>query len=263
MRTKVLLSLVVSTAAVMLTGIIPAHAQDATYARTYAVTPKGGMVAQFEAALKAHVQWRTENNDPWTWGVSTVEVGEALGQFGIRSGGHSWADFDAYDAGFGPRGLVHWNATVAPLVQSISSRITTANEAISNRPPAGRTTAFVNIVTFQLRAGRELQFLQGITSATKILKEHNFGEYYVWTSPVLGGGPGPSMSLVSFHTSWADMAEPGPPFAAIMGPGARPGGVMGGGGENGRSIWGRSALKHTINPALGNNQKQFSDDHQS
>ena len=41
MRTKVLLSLVVSTAAVMLTGIIPAHAQDGTYARTYAVTPKG------------------------------------------------------------------------------------------------------------------------------------------------------------------------------------------------------------------------------
>ncbi len=165
MRTKVLLSLVVSTAAVMLTGIIPAHAQDATYARRDAVTPKDGMVAQFEAALKAHVQWRNENNDPWTWGVSTVEVGEALGQFGIRSGGHSWADFDAYDAGFGPEGLVHWNATVAPLVESISSRITTANPAISNQPPAGRATAFVNIQTFQLRPGRELQFNEAVAAA--------------------------------------------------------------------------------------------------
>ncbi len=65
-----------------------------------------------------------------------MEVGENLGQFGIRSAGHSWADFDAYDAGFGPEGLVHWNATVAPLVESISSAITTVNLAISN-PPMG------------------------------------------------------------------------------------------------------------------------------
>ena len=38
-----LLSSVVAAAAVMLTGI-PAHAQTATYARSYAVTPKDGMV---------------------------------------------------------------------------------------------------------------------------------------------------------------------------------------------------------------------------
>ncbi len=254
MRTKVLLSLVVSTAAVMLTGIIPAHAQDATYARTYAVTPKDGMVAQFEAALKSHVQWRTENSDPWTWGVSTVEVGEALGQFGIRSGGHSWADFDAYDAGFGPAGLVHWNATVAPLVESVSSTITTANEAISNRPPAGRATAFVNIQSFQLRPGREPQFLQGITSATKILKEHNFGGYYVWTSPVLGGGPGPSMSLVSFHTSWADMADPNPTFAAIMVQALGQDGFMEWTNELGETYREVESITRRVRPDLGVNQ---------
>ena len=75
MRTRTLLSLVVATAALTLTGV-PAHAQDATYARTYQVTPKDGMIAQFEAALQAHVRWRSENNDPWNWGVNTVEVGE-------------------------------------------------------------------------------------------------------------------------------------------------------------------------------------------
>ena len=78
MRTKALISLVVATAAVMLTGI-PAQAQDATVARTYSVTPRDGMVPQFEAALQSHVRWRMDNGDPWTWGVSTVEVGENLG----------------------------------------------------------------------------------------------------------------------------------------------------------------------------------------
>ncbi len=254
MRTKVLLSLVVSTAAVMLTGIIPAHAQDATYARTYAVTPKDGMVAQFEAALQAHAQWRNENNDPWTWGISTVEVGENLGQYRIRSGGHSWADFDSYDAGFGPEGLVHWNATVAPLVESVSSAITTANEAISNRPPAGRATAFVNIQTFQLRPGRQPQFTQAINSVTEILKEHNFGGYYVWSSPVLGGGPGPSMSLVSFHTSWADMADPNPTPEAIMVRALGEDGFMEFLSEVGETFRGVESITLRLRPDLGVNQ---------
>ena len=64
--------------------------------------------------------------------------------------------------------------------------------------------------------GRELQFNQAITSATEILKEHNWGGHYVWSSSVSGGGPGPAMNLVSFHASWADMAEPDPSFEAIM-----------------------------------------------
>ncbi len=253
MRTKALLSLVIATAAVML-SVIPAHAQDATYARTYSVTPKDGMVAQFEAALQAHVRWRTENNDPWTWGISTVEVGENLGQYRIRSGGHSWADFDTYDAGFGPEGLIRWNATVAPLVASMSSAITTTNEAVSIPPPAGRTTAFVNIQTFQLRPGRQPQFLQGIASATEILKEHNFGGYYVWSSPVLGGGPGPSMSLVSFYTSWADMADRNPTIAAIMVRALGEDGFLEFTSEVGETFRGVESITLRVRPDLGVNQ---------
>ena len=249
MRTTALLSLVVATAAVMLTGI-PAHAQDATYARTYAVTPKDGMVAQFEAALQAHVQWRNENNDPWTWGVSTVEVGEALGQFGIRSGGHSWADFDAYDAGFGPEGLVHWNATVAPLVASVSSAITTLNQAIGSNPPVG-AYAFVNIQAYQLRPGREAQFTQVVNSAVEILMEHDFPGYFVWVSPVLGGGPGPSVSLVSFHTSWADMAPPDPGFEAIMVQALGQDGFMEWTRELGETYRGVESIVRRLRPDLG------------
>jgi len=253
MRTRALLSLVVATAALTLTGVT-AHAQDATYARTYQVTPKDGMIAQFEAALQAHVRWRSENNDPWNWGVSTVEVGETLGRYGIRSGGHSWADFDAYDAGFGPEGLVHWNATVAPLVQSMSSAITTQNQAISNPPPAGRASAFVNVVTFQLRPGRELQFTQAITSATEILMEHDFGGYWVWSSAVSGGGPGPSMSLVSFHTSWADMAEPDPTFEAIMMQELGQDGFMEWNSELGQTYRGVESITLRLRPDLSVNQ---------
>jgi hypothetical protein len=148
--------------------------------------------------------------------VSTVELGENLGTYGIRSGGHSWADFDAYDAGFGPEGLIHWNATVAPLVASVASRITTGYPALSNPLPDGEALAFVTINTFHVRPGREADFYAAVASATEILKAHNFGGYFVWSTPVSGGGPGPTMSLVSLYTSWASMADPDPTFEAIL-----------------------------------------------
>ncbi len=255
MRIKPLHSFSVAIVAVMLTGI-PARAQDQTFARSYAVTPKDGMVSQFEAALKAHVEWRSENNDPWTWGVSAVEVGENLGEYRIRSGGHSWADFDAYDAGFGPEGLLHWNATVAPLVESVSSTISAANPALSNLPPDGAdfTLAFVNVVTFQLRPGREVQFTQAITSATEILREHDFGGYSLWTSPVMGGGPGPVMSLVSLHSSWADMAEPDPSFESIMVQALGQDGFMEWLTELGQTYRGVESYTLRVRPDLGVNQ---------
>ena len=105
-----------------------------------------------------------------------------------------------------------------------------------------------------MRPGRELQFLQGITSATKILKEHNFGGYYVWTLPVLGGGPGPSMSLVSFHTSWADMADPNPTFEAIMVRALGQDGFMEFVSEVGETYRGTESITIRLRPDLGVNQ---------
>ncbi len=122
------------------------------------------------------------------------------------------------------------------------------------RPPAGRATAFVNIVTFRLRPGFQQQFLEGITSATEILMEANWGEYYVWTSPVLGGGPGPSMSLVSFHTSWADMAEPNPTFEALMAQALGEGDFMEWTSELGETYRGVESITIRLRPDLGVNQ---------
>jgi len=192
-----------------------ASGQD-NLARTYNVTPKAGMGAQFETALREHAQWRAANNDPWSWSVSVPETGENVGTYGIRSGGHSWADFDAYHAGFGPQGLVHWNATVAPLVELVASTIGRTNEDLGQLPPDGFDLAFVTITRFQLRPGRANEFNQLVGQAMEILKEGGFPGYWVWTSPVSGGGPGPYISVVGLNSSWEDMADPDPSFEAVM-----------------------------------------------
>jgi hypothetical protein len=212
------------------------------------------MVAQFESALKAHVEWRAENGDPWSWGISTVEVGENVGDYSIRSAGHSWADFDTYDAGFAPGALVHWNATVAPLVESVGSTISTGQPSLAILPPDGTTLAFVSVTTFHLRPGREAQFTQAIEQATTILRENNFGGYAIWTVPVLGGGAGPRMSLVALHTSWADMAEPDPSFEAIMVEALGQDGFIEWADELGQTFRGTENFVLRLRPDLGVNQ---------
>ncbi len=216
MTAKPLFWLATAVAASVLGGS-PALAQanTGTVARTYTVKPKPGMAAQFEVALRDHAEWRAANGDPWDWNVTMRVTGEDVGIYGIRSGGHSWADFDAYDAGFAPQGLVHWNATVQPLVESVSSTISTANLEISKPPPEGTAFDLINVTRCYLRPGRGMEFNRLIEQATEIIRDKLPG-YWVWVSPILGGGPGPYISLVGFNENWAGMAPPDPSFAAIM-----------------------------------------------
>ena len=75
--------------------------------------------------------------------------------------------------------------------------------------------AFVTVTRFHLRPGREQQFQQLVSQAMEVLRD-NLPGYWVWASPVSGGGAGPWTQLVGLYTSWADMAEGDPTFVSIM-----------------------------------------------
>ena len=229
-----------------------AEAQQ-TIARAYSVRPHDGMSAQFEAALKEHVAWRVANGDPWTWSVSTLEVGNEMGEYSIRSGGHSWADLDAYDADFAQKGLTHWNATVAPLVQSVSSTISVANEEWSHRPPQGRQLAFVNITTFHIRPGEEARFNELVGQATSALKASDMDAYWVFASPISGGGMGPVMNVIGLHDSWADMEPQDEAFQAAMAAELGGQGLMEWMNSFGQVIRGTETTVRRIRPDLGSN----------
>lgn len=212
MHTNNLRSLVVLVCMAVL-GTTVVHAQNNNLSRAYHALPKAGMAAQFEAALSAHTQWRKDNGDPWTWLVTMYDTGEHFGTYSVFSGDHSWADFDVYDAGFGPRGRLHWQATVAPLIESMTSIITATNMAIS-KPPTGKVT-IVTVTKFPLQPGQEQRFEQLISQAMDIVREDLPGSR-VWRSPVSGGGPGPYWELISLKENWSGMQETDPSFAAVM-----------------------------------------------
>ena len=109
-------------------------AQANNLAKIYFVNVKSGHDTEFVAALKEHVEWRKQAGDPWTWLVYQIVNGKNLGDFVIRSSGHSWADLDSYEE-FLAKGAVEFNKNVGPHIKSISNAITAGDTTNFNWYP--------------------------------------------------------------------------------------------------------------------------------
>ena len=68
-----------------------AQGQTEDIAQSYVHTVQPEMIAQFEEAVKQHMQWRKQNNDPWEWTWYQV-VNGGLGRYLVRSGNHRWVN---------------------------------------------------------------------------------------------------------------------------------------------------------------------------
>lgn len=172
----------------------------------YTVTPNSGNPAVFEAAFKAHIEWRKANGDPWTWEVYEVATGE-FGKYYIRSGDHSYADLDAYEASeFDQAANAHWMTTVQPSVESISNSISALNEDIVRFPDDPSALRLFTVTEFHLKSGHEQDFVTGIQEFHEVIVEEDIPFYYVMSS-LVAGGVGPSMTLVGLSNNWAGFAS--------------------------------------------------------
>ena len=193
-----------------------AHGQAPnTLARAYMMTPKVGMGPEFEMALGEHAAWRKEHEDPWSWAVWQVVQGSSLGSYLVRSPGHNWADFDEYDAGFGIEGTAHFQATVAPLLESISA-MTTASDTTNRRLlPDGRPVNLVQFLTYHLKPGQVDRFREIAIQFHQAIVEQDFPLYYVFISPVVGS-PDLQTSVVLIYDTWTAFQLPERPFADVI-----------------------------------------------
>jgi hypothetical protein len=184
-------------------------------ARSYWFTPSPGQVAAFEQALTAHAAWRKQAGDPWSWEIYQVVNGERLGTFVARSGGHAWADLDAYDSGFGPKGSQRFGADVAPHLASESSVITVLDTAHMIRPDKPEGYAMVEMVTFHLKADQVQAFDRAIDRVHKAILASKWPVHYAWEMPI-SGGRGEDRFLAIFHPSWADFEPTEPSMEAML-----------------------------------------------
>lgn len=186
-------------------ALVVQPAQSQVIDVVYTVTPNSGNPAAFEAAFKAHIEWRKANGDTWFWEVYDVATGE-FGKYYIRSGDHSWADMDAYESGdFNAAANAHWMSTVQPTVESLSSSISVMNEDIVRLPDDPSALRLFQVTEFHLKSGHEEEFLSGIQKFHEVIVEEDIPFYYVM-SRLVTGGIGPTMTFVGLSNNWAGFA---------------------------------------------------------
>lgn len=181
-------------------------AQSNNMARLFFVKVKTGEGADFAAALKKHSEWRKQQGDPWTWIVYQVVNGKNLGDYVIRSGDHSWSDFDDYEE-FSIKGAPEFYKAVGSHIKSVSSMITAGDTVNVDWPENPADVNLLSVITFNLKPGQVPAFRQAVNKYHTAIQENNRETYYSFAWNV-NGAKGPSATLVIPYKNWADMQGP-------------------------------------------------------
>ena len=177
--------------------------------QVWIITPKNGMDQQFQKAFAAHVQWRRDNKDPWSWEVYSEAVGPEPGILFARSANHSWADFDAYEAtGFPMKAGEQWDTTVAPFVANVRNSISEYEPSMSHWPKDAPEYTLFTLITYQLKQGAGMKFRTTTEEIAKALAEAKWPNN--WAFLAYHTGPQPSQLLVLPAANWAGFKDPDP-----------------------------------------------------
>ena len=190
-----------------------AQGQTEDIAQSYVHTVQPEMIAQFEEAVKQHVQWRKQNNDPWEWTWYQV-VNGGRGRYLVRSGNHRWADLDvryAWDdrVGAGPNFL----ATVGPFFESEDSSISQLDGALSRPLDDYSAITLFAVTEFDVRLPG--QFREAITKIGEGLDRGNWERSYQWLMEAYGGGT-TDATLVIPAENWGGLAPPEKPLPVLL-----------------------------------------------
>nr|ADI23222.1 hypothetical protein [uncultured Gemmatimonadales bacterium HF0770_11C06] len=204
-----------ATALFLCAVALPAIAQGQTenIAQAYVHTVQPERIAQFEEAVKRHVQWRKQNNDTWEWVWYQVVNGDGLGRYMVRSGNHRWADLDARYAWDDSVGAGrHFQATVGPYFESEDSSITQQDGALSRPLDDYSAITLFAVTEFDVRLPG--QFREAITKIGEGLDRGDWGRPYLWQMGANGGTT--DAALVVPAENWGELAPPAKPLPMVL-----------------------------------------------
>jgi hypothetical protein len=203
-------------AAFMAFTLSPAGTHGQNLAQIWELAPKAGHGPAFQEALRAHMEYRKAQGDPWDWRIYQVVVGDNVGTFYAWSGNHTWSDFDAYMASDIPQTLsTHYGATVGPLAEPSRTWIEQGDTTLVRLPDNMDDQTLFTISEFQIVPGHQMAFSEAMTKFHEAMEQADAPVYYAVNYPV-AGGTGPAMTMVGFAENFAGMAEPDPTVEEIM-----------------------------------------------
>jgi len=187
-------------------------------AEMWLMVPKAGQAKELTEALKQHMDFRSEQGDPWRWDAYTPLLGDDLDRVGVRSCCHNWADIDAYaDWSRGkPEVGEHFNKHVAPHVEKYAHYYDEIDWANSHWNDKGAAYKYFAVTEFALKPGHAAEFHAARDKMSQIAINQGWanGERsWLWATTI---GGKPTVSVVVPHENFASMAESGEGFMDFL-----------------------------------------------
>ena len=184
-------------------------AQDdkrASLSDVWYIMPKAGMVAQFEAAAKAHLAFRRDAGDSRSWEAYSTALGSNPQLYQWREGGLTWADMDAYIAEDAKNGYSeNWQANVDQYVDHYHHYIEESEYENSQWPADLPQRRYYGVTTWKINQGGGMEGYEARKELSKIGMENGWEENWLWQTRT--GGPDVLM-LVNELENMAAMEPP-------------------------------------------------------
>ncbi len=192
---------------------LAADEKPGNIASEWIMVPVAGQEDEFEAALKAHVAWRKQAGDPFSWRMYQPVVGKDLTYYVIRSGGHHWADLDAEEAwSTKSKASEEFGRSVGPHVARYEHYLSEVDPDLSNWK-GSESYKFYGVSHRNIKPGGWSKVKAAIEAVKKAAVEQSWTEH--WAVSFRIGGHG-GMSLVNGFSDYADMADPEMSAAALL-----------------------------------------------
>jgi hypothetical protein len=175
--------------------------------------PKEGHAAQFEAAAKAHLAWRKQAGETYSWTAYQPIVGDDLTHYVYRSGQHQWADLDANAAWEMKAGAQQqYEKDMGPHVARLEHYFT-EDDLDHSLWHEGKQYRYLQVENLQLKPGAYGQVIDALNKVQKAAVDGKWPNSYAvsWT---IGGSGG--MTVVFPYENYAAMQEPDPTFMKVL-----------------------------------------------
>jgi len=167
--------------------------------------PKNGMVKQYEDGRKQKAAWHKQQNDSQALYVWETLTGDATGTYIVGRLNQHWADFDKPSV---PEqsDIDEYNKVIGAYVESVITRYYALLPKVSSVGQSSPTDKYAEIVTFQVKYGKNSDFQSGIARVAEAAQKTRWPVNFIWYALASGGNTG-TYVLVLPHKSWADFED--------------------------------------------------------
>ena len=155
-----------------------------TEAWTFHVYPD--KVSEFEAALKEHIAFRKNKEDPADWDLYTPYASSKLGTYSVRRCCFDWANVDSYLEWGAQSGVgEHWASTAGQYVKRTEHHYQEIDFENSNWQTDTEKRFFV-VTSHSPKAGTGQEFKALIKEMSTHAKNGNWPREWLWVSSATG-----------------------------------------------------------------------------